>query len=219
MTILIEPSGPRALRIGDAAPNFHARTTMGDVSLADYRGRWLVLFSHPADFTPVCTSEFVALSAAAPRFAALDCALLAVSVDSLYAHLGWLAAIQQHFGVHVDFPIVEDSSMVIGKAFGMIGEGALDAATMRSTYFIDPHGIVRAQTCYPATVGRSVEEMLRIVAALRRVDAHDVVTPAGWQPGEPVLRAPHQDAASLAADAAPGPWFHRLCPDPEASGR
>jgi peroxiredoxin (alkyl hydroperoxide reductase subunit C) len=200
------------LHLGDPAPNFAARTTLGQVSLSDYRGRWLLLFSHPADFTPVCTSEFVALSKATDRFAALDCALLAVSVDSLHAHLAWVRAIRDSFGVTVSFPIVEDPSMVIGRAYGMIAEGASDAATMRSTYVIDRHGLIRAISCYPATVGRSVDELLRLVAALQKVDADDVVTPEGWRPGDPVLLPPdvHQDAL-LGNDAA-GPWFHRLAP-------
>jgi peroxiredoxin (alkyl hydroperoxide reductase subunit C) len=203
---------PRPLQLGDSAPNFAARTTMGQISLSDYRGRWLVLFSHPADFTPVCTTEFVALSKAAERFAALNCALLAVSVDSLYSHLAWVRAIRENFGVTVSFPIIEDPSMVIGRAYGMIAETAADAGTMRSTYFIDPAGIIRAMNCYPGTVGRSVDEMLRVVAALQRVDAEDIVTPEGWRPGDSVLMPPevHQDA--MLASAGGDAWFHRVAP-------
>jgi len=201
-----------ALYIGDVAPNFEARTTMGHISLSDYRGRWLLLFSHPADFTPVCTTEFVALSKAADRFAALGCALLAVSVDSLYSHLAWVRAIRDSFGVTVSFPIIEDPSMVIGRAYGMIADTAGDAGTMRSTFFIDPAGVIRAITCYPATVGRSVDEMLRIIAALQHVDADDVVTPEGWLPGDAVLMPPevHQDA--MLASAGGDTWFHRIAP-------
>lgn len=207
----------RPLHIGDTAPDFEARTTMGHVSLGDYRGHWLLLFSHPADFTPVCTSEFVALSKAADRFATLDCALLAISVDSLYSHLAWVRAIRDSFGVTVSFPIVEDPSMVIGRAYGMIAEGAADAGTMRSTFIIDPAGIIRAITCYPATVGRSVDEILRMVAALQRVDAEDVVIPEGWQPGDAVLMRPevHQDA--MLASAGGDPWFHRVAPESAAA--
>jgi peroxiredoxin (alkyl hydroperoxide reductase subunit C) len=198
------------LRLGDTAPNFEARSTMGPVSLSDFRGRWLLLFSHPGDFTPVCTSEFVALSKAADRFAGLDCALLAISVDSLYSHLAWVRAIRDRFGVTVGFPIIEDPSMVIGRAYGMIGDTAGDAATMRSTFFIDPAGTIRAITCYPATVGRNVDEMLRMVAALQCVDAENVVTPAGWQPGDDVLMPPelHQDA--MLASGGDDPWFHQI---------
>ena len=191
---------------------------MGHVSLSDYYGRWLVLFSHPGDFTPVCTTEFVALSKATDRFAALSCALLAVSVDSLYSHLAWVRAIRENFGVTVSFPIIEDTSMVIGRAYGMIADTAGDAGTMRSTFFIDPAGIVRAVTCYPATVGRSVDEMLRMVAALQRVDAENIVTPEGWQPGDAVLMPAevHQDA-TLASTAGEH-WFHRIVPGSDTDG-
>ena len=204
---------PRPLRIGEVAPDFQARTTVGELRLSDYRGRWVLLFSHPGDFTPVCTSEFVALSRAADRFEALNCALVAISVDSLYAHLGWIRAIRDHFGVTVGFPIVEDPSMVIGRAYGMIAADATDAATLRATFFIDPDGVVRARICYPATVGRSVEELLRVVAALQRVDRDNVVTPEGWRPGDDVLLPPCHDQAS-AFDAAEGPcWFHQTRTD------
>lgn len=205
------------VQIGDIAPNFRARTTMGDIRLSDYRGRWLLLFSHPADFTPVCTSEFIALTRAMDRFEALGCALIAISVDSLYAHLGWIRAIHEHFGVTVGFPIVEDPSMVIGRAYGMLAEDAPDATTLRATFFIDPEGIVRAKICYPATIGRSVEELLRVVAALQRIDGDNVVTPEGWRPGDDVLLPPYQDqAAALAATGTAGEdacWFHRTRPD------
>ncbi|MFM9937536.1 MAG: peroxiredoxin [Novosphingobium sp.] len=198
--------------MGDLAPNFQARTTMGVMSLADFRGRWLILFSHPADFTPVCTSEFVGLSKASDRFEALGCALLAVSVDSLFSHLAWVRAIRDGFGVTVGFPIVEDPSLIIGRAYGMIADHSPDAAAMRSTYFIDPTGIVRAMTCYPATVGRSVDEMLRVLAALQIVDAEDVVTPEGWLPGDAVLIPAHQDQAALLAEGDTPTWFYRLKP-------
>ncbi len=206
------------LRVGDVAPDFEARTTMGPVSLSSFRGRWLLLFSHPADFTPVCTSEFVALTRAADRFAALNCALLAVSVDSLYAHLAWVRAIHEAFGVTVNFPIVEDTSMNVGRAFGMIADDATDSATMRSSFFIDPDGIIRASCCYPPTVGRSVDEMLRVIAALQRVDADHIVTPAGWQPGDDVLLPPSSNQAAVLAMPDDPAWFHRRRPDGDAPG-
>lgn len=198
------PVLPRPLRLGDAAPNFTARTTMGEKSLADYRGKWLILFSHPADFTPVCTTEFVALAKAADRFDALDCTLLGLSVDSLYAHIAWAKAIAQAFGISVPFPIVEDPSMAIGKAYGMIDEHAQDSSAIRCTYFIDPDGIVRAITSYPHNVGRSVEEMLRMVAALQIAAKDNVLTPEGWQPGEATMNPP---AADIAQTAAAADWF------------
>ncbi|WAC25082.1 peroxiredoxin [Blastomonas sp. SL216] len=194
----------RPLRIGDVAPDFSARTTQGIRRLGDYRGQWLVFFSHPADFTPVCTTEFIGLQQAAERFAAMNCALLGLSVDSLYAHHAWLRAIETGFGVAIGFPVVEDPSMAIGRAYGMIDEQAQSSAAMRCTYFIDPQGVVRAITVYPHNVGRSVEEMLRLLAALQRADAGDVMTPEGWQPGHELLRAPDPEAPPL-ADASD--WF------------
>lgn len=179
-----------SLRIGDRAPDFEARTTHGVKKLSDYRGRWLIFFSHPADFTPVCTTEFVALARHQEQFEAMDCALLGLSVDSLYAHLAWARAIEEKFDVKIPFPIVEDPSMAIGQAFGMIDENAADSAAMRTSYFIDPEGIIRATTCYPHNVGRSVDEMLRMLAALQLADGQDVLIPEGWQPGDDVLAIP-----------------------------
>lgn len=198
----------RPLRIGDTAPNFHARTTQGEVSLDQYRGRWVVFFSHPADFTPVCTSEFVALAKAMPEFDAMDAVLLGLSVDSLYSHIAWLRAIRELFDVEVAFPVVEDPSMAVGRAYGMIDENASDASAVRATYFIDPEGIIRAMTWYPMTIGRSVDEMTRMLAALQRTQNGTVLTPAGWQPGEDVLLPPSQAAADALNRAAPANWFH-----------
>ncbi|WP_408904600.1 peroxiredoxin [Nguyenibacter sp. L1] len=204
-------SGIAPLRIGDPAPDFAARTTHGTMRLSDYRGRWLVFFSHPADFTPVCTSEFVALARAAERFAALDCALLGLSVDSLHAHLAWIEAIRAQFGAPVPFPVVEDPTMAVGRAFGMLDATARDSATVRASYFIDPAGIVQAITWYPMSVGRSVAEMLRLVAALQRAARGDALTPEGWQPGANIV-LPAVRTAQDAADAGPG-WFCRTRPD------
>mgnify|MGYP003384633308 CR=1 FL=1 len=192
------------IRLGDAAPHFTARTTMGQRSLADYRGRWLVLFSHPADFTPVCTSEFVALAKAAPQFERLNCALLGLSVDSLFSHIAWMKAIQQVFEIDVPFPIIEDPSMAVGRAFGMIDDNAADTATIRSSYFIDPDGVVRAITSYPHNVGRSVEEMLRMVAALQIAAQDNVLTPEGWRPGEATIPQPVTDVRQTGAATD---WF------------
>ena len=191
------------LRIGDAAPDFSARSTAGDVTLSKFRGKWLVFFSHPADFTPVCTTEFVGLAKAADRFAALDCALLGLSVDSLFSHMAWMRAINEVFDVTIGFPVIEDPSMAIGRAFGMIDEFSQDSAAIRSTYFIDPEGVVRAITTYPHNVGRSVDEMLRMVAALQRAAGDAVLTPEGWQPGGDVLLPP----ASTTGDKIDPDWF------------
>lgn len=197
-------------RLGTAAPIFTARTTLGERSLEAYRGRWVVFFSHPADFTPVCTSEFVALARAADRFAALNCDLLALSVDSLFSHLAWQLSIEQSFGVTVPFPIIEDPSMAIARAYGMLDAVAGNSATVRATFFIDPKGVVRALTWYPLTNGRSVEEMLRLLAALQETDTSGDSTPEGWQPGAPCLApAPLTAPEARTAQAGPAPWFHR----------
>jgi len=186
-----------ALRIGERAPDFEARTTHGPVKLSDYRGRWLIFFSHPADFTPVCTTEFVALARQQDKFEELDCALLGLSVDSLYAHLAWMRAIEDRFDVKIPFPVVEDPSMAVGRAFGMIDEHAADSAAMRTSYFIDPEGTIRATTCYPHNVGRSVDEMIRMLAALQLTDEKAILTPEGWQPGDDVLEIPPLSAKEI----------------------
>lgn len=175
------------LRMGDVAPDFEARSTRGPVRLSEFRGRWLVFFSHPADFTPVCTTEFVSLTKAYDQFVALDCALLGLSVDSLYSHLGWMRAIRDVFDVEVPFPVIEDPSMVIGRTYGMIDEAATNSAGMRATYFIDPKGVIRAITYYPLTIGRSVDEMLRMVAALQATYSGAKLAPADWRPKQPLL--------------------------------
>ncbi len=197
--------------MGDPAPGFRARTTMGERTLEDYRGRWLVLFSHPADFTPVCTSEFLAFSRAHPRFQMLDCDLLGLSVDSLSSHLAWAHNIEERFGVRVPFPMLEDPSMAIARAYGMLPPGAVSSATVRTTFVIDPDGIIRASTTYPMTVGRSVEEILRLVAALQVTDEADVVTPEAWRPGDPILVAPPLTVHGAAArpEGEAGDWYFR----------
>ena len=197
------------LRIGDFAPDFEARSTIGPVRLSAHRGRWLVLFSHPADFTPVCTTEFVALAREAAAFEARDCALMALSVDSLFSHFAWLRMIRDRFGTEVRFPIVEDPTLVIGRAFGMVSAQDSDSATVRTTFFIDPRGVIRAMTCYPANLGRSVPEMLRILDGLQAIDAQGALAPANWQPGEPMLQSPTQslDEVFDAEDATS--WFLR----------
>lgn len=209
MTEAPNASTSRMIRIGDLAPDFIARTTKGEVKLSSYRGRWLIFFAHPADFTPVCTTEFIGLARLKAEFAAVDCALLGLSVDSLYAHLAWVRAIEQQFGVSIDFPIIEDPSMVIGHAYGMIDTASTDAMAMRSAYFIDPVGVVRAVTCYPPNVGRSAGEMLRLIMALQAVDDGKGFAPEGWQPGAPLLAPPPSGSADVAEGAD---WFCRTLP-------
>lgn len=197
------------LRIGDTPPDFEARSTVGPVRLSAYRGRWLILFSHPADFTPVCTTEFVELSKQAAEFAKRDCELMALSVDSLFSHFAWLRLIKERFGVEVRFPIVEDPTLVIGRAFGMVAPNDNDSATVRTTFFIDPAGVVRAMTCYPANVGRSTPEMLRMLDALQAIDKNDGLAPANWQVGDALLKSPSHDLDEVyGADDETG-WFLR----------
>ncbi len=204
----------------DPAPQFRARTTMGDRALADYRGRWLLLFSHPADFTPVCTSEFIAFSRAAERFEALDCALLALSVDSLFSHFAWARSIHAQFGVKVPFPIIEDPSMAIARAYGMIAAQAPNAAMVRAVFVIDPEGIIRAINWYPMTTGRNVAELLRLVAALQTADAHGVSTPEGWQPGDDVILPPDLTPEAAFAEQDQGSdWYFRTGPLPKKPRR
>jgi peroxiredoxin (alkyl hydroperoxide reductase subunit C) len=205
------PASPpcSGLRIGDIAPDFEARSTIGPVRLSAFRKRWLVLFSHPADFTPVCTTEFVALARDAAAFEARDCALMALSVDSLFSHFAWLRMIRDRFGVEVRFPIVEDPTLVIGRAFGMVSAQDSDSATVRTTFFIDPAGVIRAMTCYPANLGRSVPEMLRILDGLQAIDTKGALAPANWQPGEPLLLAPSHDLDEVFRAPDASSWFLR----------
>ena len=186
-------------RINEPAPEFSARTTHGVRSLADYRGKWLVLFSHPADFTPVCTTEFMAFARHHADFQALNTELLGLSIDSYYSHVAWVKNIKEKFGVEIPFPIIEDLSMKVANAYGMIHPGAADTSAVRATFIIDPEGIMRAMVYYPMTNGRSIPEFLRLVTALQTSDANKVATPAGWQPGEQVIVPPPQDMD--AADA------------------
>lgn len=200
----------RALRIGDPAPEFRARTTCGERSLADYRGRWLLLFAHPADFTPVCTSEFISFAKAQDKFDAIGCELLGLSVDSLYSHLAWLRDIHERFGVTVRFPIVEDPSMVIATAYGMLDPLAPDAAAIRASYLIDPQGVIRAMSWYPLNVGRSVEEQWRLVRALQVADENGASTPEGWQEGMPMLElAPTSLDTALENVPDGATWYFR----------
>lgn len=177
-------------RLNEPAPDFEAKTTHGVKKLADYRGKWLVLFSHPADFTPVCTTEFIAFAKASERFRALNCELLGLSIDSVFAHLAWVRNIKEKFDAEIPFPIIEDLSMAVAEAYGMIHPGASDTSAVRATFVIDPEGVLRAMLYYPMTNGRSIPELLRLLAALQTSDRHKVATPEGWQPGDKVIVRP-----------------------------
>jgi peroxiredoxin (alkyl hydroperoxide reductase subunit C) len=172
------------------APAFSANTTHGQKSLADYKGKWLVLFSHPADFTPVCTTEFIAFAKRHADFKALNCELLGLSIDSNYAHIAWTRNIEEKFGVEIPFPIIEDLSMQVAHAYGMIQPGASDTSAVRATFVIDPEGTLRAMVYYPMTNGRSVDEFLRLVQALQTSEKHKIATPEAWVPGADVIVPP-----------------------------
>uniref|UniRef100_Q07JH7 Peroxiredoxin n=1 Tax=Rhodopseudomonas palustris (strain BisA53) TaxID=316055 RepID=Q07JH7_RHOP5 len=197
-------AAPSMPRINAPAPHFAAKTTFGDRTLADYRGRWLVLFSHPADFTPVCTTEFIAFAKAADAFKAANCDLLGLSIDSIYSHLAWVGNIKEKFGVEIPFPIIEDLSMNVAKAYGMIHPGASDTSAVRATFIIDPDGILRAMVYYPMTNGRSVAEILRLVQGLQTSLSNGVATPEGWQPGEKIIVGPPKTVAEVATRMSEG---------------
>lgn len=187
MSSNIETNGPVMPQLNKPAPAFEAKTTHGVKKLSDYQGKWLVLFSHPADFTPVCTTEFMAFAKAYPDFQKLNCELIGLSIDSYYAHVAWVRNIKEKFGVDIPFPIIEDLSMKVANAYGMIQPGASDTSAVRATFIIDDKGILRAMVYYPMTNGRSIPEFVRLVAALQTSDKNKVATPAGWQPGEKVI--------------------------------
>lgn len=174
-------------RLNEPAPDFNALTTHGTKSLADYRGKWLILFSHPADFTPVCTTEFTAFANRSEDFAKLDTELLGLSIDSHYAHIAWVRSIKENFGVDINFPIIADLDMKVAQAYGMVQPGASDTQAVRATFVIDPEGVLRAMVYYPMTNGRSVDEFLRLVRALQTSEEHKVATPENWQPGQDVI--------------------------------
>ncbi len=199
--IIARPAMPQ---LNKPAPAFTAPTTHGDISLSDYKGKWLILFSHPADFTPVCTTEFMAFAKAAPDFKKLNCELLGLSIDSHYAHIAWMRNIKEKFGVEIPFPIIADLSMDVAKAYGMIQPGASDTSAVRATFVIDPEGVLRAMVYYPMTNGRSIPEFLRLVTALQTSDANKVATPEGWQPGEDVIVPPPATAEGAEARASEG---------------
>ncbi|MGC9456078.1 MAG: peroxiredoxin [Halothiobacillaceae bacterium] len=181
-------------RLNERAPEFDAPTTHGQKKLSDYEGKWLVLFSHPADFTPVCTTEFMAFAKAADKFGTLDCELLGLSIDSHYSHIAWVRNIQEKFGVTIPFPIIADLSMDVAKAYGMVHPGASDTSAVRATFIIDPQGVLRAMLYYPMTNGRSVDEILRLVKSLQTSTEHGVATPENWQPGDKVIVPPPASA-------------------------
>jgi len=181
------------------APDFEAVTTHGVRKLSDYEGKWLVLFSHPADFTPVCTTEFMAFAKRHDEFQALNTELLGLSIDSHYAHLAWIRNIKEKFDVDIPFPIIADLSMDVANSYGMVQPGASDTSAVRATFIIDDKGVLRAMVYYPMTNGRSIDEFLRLVTALQTSDANGIATPEGWHPGDKVIVPPPATAADAEA--------------------
>lgn len=183
--------------IGDDAPSFEAVTTQGNISFPeDYKGKWVILFSHPADFTPVCTSEFMAFATMEEEFKALNTELIGLSVDSLYAHIAWLRTIKEKIeykgmkNVEVNFPLIEDIKMDVAKKFGMIQPNQSNTQAVRAVFIIDPESKIRTILYYPLSTGRNMDEIKRIILALQKADKESVATPADWRPGDDVIVPP-----------------------------
>lgn len=184
-------------RIGDKAPEFKAVTTQGEINFpSDYRGSWVILFSHPADFTPVCTSEFMTFATMEKKFNEANCKLIGLSVDGLYSHIAWLRTIKEKIeykgmkDVEVTFPLIEDITMEVSKKYGMVMPGESSTKAVRAVFVIDPEGIIRTIIYYPLSLGRNFEELYRVVIALQTADEFKVATPADWQPGDDVIVPP-----------------------------
>ncbi len=177
-------------RINEPAPQFTAKTTHGEISLADYKGKWVVLFSHPADFTPVCTTEFIAFAKAFDDFQKLNTQVIGLSIDSIYSHIAWVRNIQDNFGIKIPFPVIADLDMKVAHAYGMVHPGASDTSAVRAVFVIDPEQKLRAMIYYPLSNGRSIPEVLRIVEALQTSDKFGVATPEGWRKGDKVIVPP-----------------------------
>ena len=176
-------------RINEPAPDFEAKSTHGPIRLSDYtsKGKWVLLFSHPADFTPVCSTEFIEFSRRYPDFEKRNVQLIGNSIDSVYSHIAWVRNIQQHTGVKVPFPVIADLDQKVARAYGMVHEAVSDTAAVRAVFFIDPKNVIRALLYYPLSLGRNVDELLRVFDALQTTDANGVSTPANWRPGDPVI--------------------------------
>ena len=177
----------RLPRIGEAAPPFEAETTFGTIRLEDFRGSWLILFSHPADFTPVCTTEFIAFAEIHDDLRKLGVELMGLSIDSTYAHIAWVRNIEEKFGVKIRFPVIADLDRRVATLYGMIMPEEGKTETSRCVFVIDPNGTLRAMIYYPLTTGRNMQEILRVIKALQTTDKHKVATPANWQPGDAVI--------------------------------
>ena len=176
-----------SVKIGQKAPEFEAVTTYGERSLEDYKGKWLVLFSHPGDFTPVCTTEMIAFSKAYPYFKNMNTELLGLSIDSNSSHLAWMYDIYCRTGIVLPFPIIADRSGTIARKYGMIASDISNTKTVRNVFIIDENGIVRVILVYPLNVGRFIPEIIRIIEALQMADCSKGSTPANWMPQNPII--------------------------------
>jgi len=206
-------------RIGDPAPSFTAVSTQGPINFpGDYSGRWVVFFSHPADFTPVCTSEFMTFASMQDEFARYNTDLVGLSVDGLYSHIAWLRTIKEKIAfrgmknVEVTFPLIEDISMEVARKYGMIMPGEDSTKAVRAVFVIDPKSVVRAVIYYPLSTGRNFDELLRLVKALQTADHFDVATPADWRPGDPVI-VPPAGSCGTAQDRMAGSDQDVVCED------
>jgi len=194
---------PRGLpRIGDPAPQFTADTTFGTLKLEDFKGSWLILFSHPADFTPVCTTEFISFAEIHPDLRELNCELMGLSVDSVYSHIAWVRNIKEKMGVEINFPVIADLNKDVATLYGMINPGESSTETSRAVFIIDDEQVIRAIIYYPLTTGRNMDEILRVVKAMQTSDEHTVATPANWVPGEKVIVPPPKSAEAAEARVA-----------------
>ena len=177
-------------RINDPAPQFEAGSTHGPISLSAFKDKWVVLFSHPAAFTPVCTTEFVEFAKRQNDFRQANAQLVGLSVDAVYATIAWVRTIEEKFDVKVDFPVIADLDRKVATSYGMIHPGASDTATVRTVFVIDPKRTIRALVYYPMNVGRNVDEVMRVVQALQTADKHGVACPANWKVGDSVIVPP-----------------------------
>lgn len=206
-------------RIGDKAPEFKAITTQGEINFPkDYAGKWVILFSHPADFTPVCTSEFMTFAKMEGKFDEANCKLIGLSVDGLYSHIAWLRTIKDKIdykgmkNVEVKFPLIEDITMDVAKKYGMIQPGESSTKAVRAVFFIDPNGIIRAIIYYPLSLGRNFEELHRALIAMQTADAFSIATPADWVPGDEVI-VPTAGSCGVAKDRMDGKEKNVTCHD------
>lgn len=188
---------PERITIGMIAPDFEAVTTHGRVKLSNYKGKWVLLFSHPGDFTPVCTTEFIEFSRKFEEFKRRNVELLGLSVDSLPSHISWVRNIEERWGVRVPFPIISDLDTKVSRLYGMIHPQISHISPIRSLFIIDPNRVVKSIIYYPTGVGRNIDEIIRMIDAIQLVDREKIDTPADWKPGDPVLvEPPHTQQAA-----------------------